>query len=173
MSETGGIASAAAGTDLFMMVGSTVTFDPGSGNVQIFNGTITDDSITSITNSAIKLGEGTNINSGLVIFNDNNTYCETTLLSGGVFDISPTTSCTAIKTLSGSGAVALSARTLALTAAADTFSGVVSGTSALTVTGTEALTGANTYSGGTTTTSGSSLTVNSNAALGAATGTVS
>ena len=53
----GCIAGAAAGTDLFMMAGSTAMPDSRTGNDQIFNGTIADDSIASIANGTLKFGE--------------------------------------------------------------------------------------------------------------------
>ncbi|GAA0575860.1 autotransporter-associated beta strand repeat-containing protein [Rhizomicrobium electricum] len=86
LSGTGGTAGAAAGTDLFMQAGSSVTLDPGTGRVQVFNGTIADDSIASIANSPLKFGQGAdiNINSGLVVFNGANTYSGKTILNGGV-----------------------------------------------------------------------------------------
>jgi fibronectin-binding autotransporter adhesin len=58
---------------------------------------------------------------------------------------------TSIVSLGGSGTVALGSATLALTNAADTFSGTISGTGGLTVSGgTETLTGASSYTGVTT-----------------------
>lgn len=86
LSGTGGAAGAAAGTDLFMQAGSSVTLDPGAGKVQVFNGTIADDSIASIANSPLKFGQGASIaiNSGLVVFNGYNTYSGQTNLNGGV-----------------------------------------------------------------------------------------
>lgn len=69
------------------------------------------------------------------------------LIDNGTFDVTNTSS-GSIVTLSGSGSVTLGAKTLTLSAAAGTFSGVISGTGGLYVaTGTETLTGANTYSG--------------------------
>jgi fibronectin-binding autotransporter adhesin len=80
------------------------------------------------------------------------------LIDNGVFDISGlTTGSSSIKTLSGTGSVTLGSNTLTLTAAADTFSGIISGTGGLTLTsGTETLTGNNTF-GGNTTISGGTL----------------
>lgn len=68
----------------------------------------------------------------------------------GTFDISGTTAGTTIKSLSGAGSVALGSQVLGITAAAGTFTGVISGTGGLTLTsGTQVLTGYNTYTGGT------------------------
>lgn len=66
----------------------------------------------------------------------------------GTFDISLTDVGAEITTLSGAGAVALGARTLWLTNAGETFSGVISGTGNFGImAGTETLTGTNTYEG--------------------------
>ena len=85
-SMNGGIGGYAAGTDLFMMTGSTVTLDPGAGNTISFEGSIADDSAAtlSIFSHASGSGASLTINSGLVIFNSMNTYSGTTLISGGV-----------------------------------------------------------------------------------------
>jgi len=83
-----------AGSNLFMMKGSTVTLDPGTGNVITFNsdayGTgIADDSAASIIPSGgfapIKSGSGADIHiaSGLVVFNGGNLYSGQTILDGG------------------------------------------------------------------------------------------
>ena len=76
----------------------------------------------------------------------------------GFFNISAITpASTTIASLSGAstGIVTLGAKTLELSNAAGTFSGVIGGTGGLTIdTGSETLTGANTYSGATTITGG-------------------
>jgi T5SS/PEP-CTERM-associated repeat protein/autotransporter-associated beta strand protein len=78
------------------------------------------------------------------------------VVADGLFDISGVAGAgTSIRSLAGGGNVALGARTLTLTAANDTFSGVIGGSGRLTVAGgTQVLTGANTYTGGTTITAG-------------------
>lgn len=75
-SENEGSAGDQAGTDLFMMKNSVVTFNPGDGNEIVFNGTIADDSAGSIENShyAVGSGAGLEIKSGVVVFNNTNTY---------------------------------------------------------------------------------------------------
>ncbi|WP_423856027.1 autotransporter-associated beta strand repeat-containing protein [Acidithiobacillus montserratensis] len=85
-SVNGGSAGQAAGTDLFMMNGSHVVLDPGAGHTITFNGTIADDSVASIGGYYIPAGQGAglSIDSGLVIFNGNNTYTGQTKLNGGV-----------------------------------------------------------------------------------------
>ena len=85
-SENDGQAGEAAGTDLFMMKGSTVNLNAGAGNTIIFNGTIADNSAASISSTSIASGQGAglNIQSGLVILNGANTYTGQTKISGGV-----------------------------------------------------------------------------------------
>ncbi|MEP9375100.1 autotransporter domain-containing protein [Aquabacter sp. CN5-332] len=73
------------------------------------------------------------------------------VVANGTFDISATTAGASIQTLSGTGNVALGARTLTLFNASGTFSGIISGSGGLTVAaGTQVLAGANTYTGPTT-----------------------
>ncbi len=92
-SLNGGLAGGAAGTDLFMMTGSTVNIAPGAGNFVIFNGTIADNSKSSIGTPSFPLaatypvsgGAGVNIYAGTTIFNGNNTYSGETVIVGGAF----------------------------------------------------------------------------------------
>jgi autotransporter-associated beta strand protein len=74
------------GTALFMMTSSIVNLNPGDGNTIIFNGSIADDSEESIRKTSIATGRGAglNVQSGLVIFNETNTYTGPTVISGGV-----------------------------------------------------------------------------------------
>lgn len=93
--------------------------------------------------------------------------------NNGTFDISATDAGAEIKTLSGSGAVALGGQTLTLTSAHDTFAGTIAGTGSVSIIGgTERLTGNNTYAGGTDIWSGSVLKVSADRNLGAASGQV-
>jgi|GEM_PF-1711230 len=71
--------------------------------------------------------------------------------ANGVFDITATTSGASIKSLSGSGSVVTASnKSLTLTNAAGTFSGVISGAGGVNLSsGTETLAGANTYTGAT------------------------
>lgn len=92
--------------------------------------------------------------------------------SNGTFDISKTTNGAAIRTLAGSGTVELGERQLTLTAASSEFSGSIAGNGALAVTsGHATLSGASTYTGGTLV-DRALLTVNTDAALGDANGTL-
>ena len=81
-----GSAGQAAGTDLFIAAGANVNLNPGEGNVQIFNGTIADDSVASFSTATNGegAGGGITISSGLVEFNGANTFTGETNLAGGV-----------------------------------------------------------------------------------------
>ena len=96
------------------------------------------------------------------------------LVDNGTFNIIATSTGTSIKSLSGAGAVTLGSKTLALTAAAGTFSGVISGTNgALTISGgTETLTGANTFTGVTTIDAGAILQLGDGVNNGTVTGAI-
>jgi fibronectin-binding autotransporter adhesin len=88
-SQNGGVAGGGAGTDLFMMTGSTVQIAPGAGNVITFNGTIADDSISSIgASNSVGNGAGLTIYSGLTVFNGQNTYSGATVINGGQLNLS-------------------------------------------------------------------------------------
>ena len=91
--------------------------------------------------------------------------------NNGTFDISTTTSGTSIKTLSGSGSlVTASGKSLTLTNAADTFSGVISGAGKLVIaSGTERLSGTNVHTGGVEVDAGATLTISSASNLGSGT----
>lgn len=70
------------------------------------------------------------------------------LLAEGLFDISGTTAGTSVTTLAGAGIVDLGAQDLTLTAAADTFSGIIGNTGGLKIAGgSETLSGANVFTG--------------------------
>lgn len=85
-SENDGASGNQAGSDLFMMKGSTVRLNAGAGNTIIFNGNIADDSKANISESSIRsgVGAGLEIQSGRVIFNGTNSYTGQTKISGGV-----------------------------------------------------------------------------------------
>jgi autotransporter-associated beta strand protein len=93
--------------------------------------------------------------------------------ANGTFDIAATDAGASITTLSGSGNVALGARTLTLTNASGTFSGVIAGTGGLTLSaGTQTLTGTNTYTGATTIASGATLALSGAGSIAASSGVV-
>jgi hypothetical protein len=60
-SNNDGTAGDAAGSDLFMMKGSSVTLAPGVGNLISFQGSIADDSASSIVNAAWASGNGASL----------------------------------------------------------------------------------------------------------------
>lgn len=140
----------------------------GSGNLTIASGTITLTGASSYTGvTKINSGGELDLSGSAAIAASNR------VTVNGTFDISgATTSGVSITSLAGAGAVKLGSQTLALSAAGDSFSGVISGTGGLTVTsGTQTLSGINTYTGATTVNggtlsvtgsiAGSALTVNS------------
>ena len=93
---TNGADGGYAGSDLFMMTGSTVILDPchgfvnACGNTITFNGTIADDSPASLgafgvaTNGQVGTGANLTIMSGIVALNGANAYSGQTILEGGV-----------------------------------------------------------------------------------------
>jgi len=85
-----GEAGSEAGTDLFMMKGSTVRLQPGQGKTIQFDGTIADDSLATNDGFQNAAGEGADLRigglggngGGLVILNGANTYSGHTILEG-------------------------------------------------------------------------------------------
>lgn len=124
--------------------GNLVIANSGTGGAITFTG------VSTFTGSAT-------INSGatLALTGTGSLATASQIFDGGTFDISGTTAGTSIISLGGAGTVNLGARTLTITNAVDSFSGVISGSGGLTVTGgTQILAGANTYTGGTNITGG-------------------
>jgi len=94
-SLNGGAAGGAAGTDIFMMQGSTLILNPGASagnvaNVITFNGTIADNSVGSIGTSTTTGtaeypatgGASLTVGSGITVFNGANTYSGQTVITG-------------------------------------------------------------------------------------------
>jgi autotransporter-associated beta strand protein len=81
----GGVAGAAAGSDLFMMRGSNVVIAPGGGRTIVFNGSIADDSRASFEEApnGVGAGAGLTTGAGLTLFNGVNTYTGETRIVGG------------------------------------------------------------------------------------------
>jgi autotransporter-associated beta strand protein len=87
--DANGQSGQAAGTDLFIMHGANVSLAPGANEDIIFNGTIADDSPASIGNTLVETGQGGGLTvdgnaTGVVQFNNVNTYTGTTKLVSGV-----------------------------------------------------------------------------------------
>ena len=140
----------------------------GTGMVTVSGGTQTLSGLNSY------IGQ-TNISSGatLALSGSGSISSSSRVVASGAFDIAGTSAGASIRTLTGAGTVNLGARTLTLTHAADTFSGVIGGTGVFALTGgTQTLTGVNTFSGGTRVTN-ATLIVNQDRALGALGGPVS
>ncbi|NWK78056.1 autotransporter domain-containing protein [Aquitalea sp. LB_tupeE] len=134
--------------------GSITISNTGSGGSVTFSGANTYTGSTTI-----------NSNAKLALTGAGSISASSSVIDNGNFDISATDSGASIKSLSGSGNVALGNKTLTLTNANDTFSGGIGGTGGLTVTGgNETLTGANTYTGATQVTGGS-LTLSGSGSL--------
>ncbi|MBV9418379.1 MAG: autotransporter-associated beta strand repeat-containing protein, partial [Alphaproteobacteria bacterium] len=93
------------------------------------------------------------------------------VVDNSMFDISQTTAGASITTLSGNGSVVLGGQRLTLTAAHETFAGVISGTGGLTVSGgTEALSGTNTFTGRAIVNTGAALILTGTGSIAAASG---
>ena len=141
----------------------------GTGGVTLTGGTQTFGGANSYTGPTLITGGTLALSNvaGLALSN---------LTDNGVLDISTASNAignstiVTIPTLAGSGGVVLGNRTLTLTAAADSFSGNISGAGNVTLaSGTETLTGASTYTGTTTIASPATLALSGNGAMSAST----
>ncbi|GAB2575428.1 autotransporter-associated beta strand repeat-containing protein [Dyella jejuensis] len=172
--------------------GASINSLSGHGNVVLGTQTLTLTNSADTFSGVIAGSGGLAIASGTEILAGSNTYTGGTTISGGTlalsgggsiassaavndngtFDISATNSGASVSSLSGNGTVALGARTLTLTNAADTFSGGIAGSGGLVIaSGTEILAGSNTYTGGTTISAGM-LQVGDGGAAGSIAGNV-
>ena len=155
--------------------GTSVKTLSGSGSVALGAKTLTLSNAAGNFAGSIGGSGGLTLTAGTETLSGNNAYTGATTISGGTlalagagsiasssgvvdnatFDISATSSGASIKSLSGSGTVALGARTLALTNASGNFAGAIGGTGGFTLAGgAETLSGSNTYTGPTTVTAG-------------------
>ena len=88
-SNNGGVAGQAAGADLFIMRGASVTLAPGAGNTIRFEGGIADDSSASIQGASWAAGNGADVTvagGGLVQFAAQNTYTGKTIVTGATLE---------------------------------------------------------------------------------------
>ncbi|WP_321786382.1 autotransporter domain-containing protein [Paraburkholderia sp. J94] len=160
----------------------TGTVSVGSGGVTLsggsFGGTVAGSGAVTVTGSETLSGASTytgatSITNGstLALTGSGSIAASSGVANAGTLDISGTTSGASITTLSGNGAVALGAKTLTLSNAADTYSGIIGGTGGVSVNGgTETLTAANTYSGGTVIGTGATLALSGAGSIAASSG---
>jgi len=168
------VASGLSGTGGTVALGSA-SLSTGAGSTSTaYAGAITG------SGSLIKQGTGTFTLTGTNTYTGGTTISAGTLALSGAgsiatssgvlnnarLDISATTAGASVATLTGSGALALGSRTLRLTAASGEYSGAISGTGGLSLSGgTYTLSGNSSYSGGTVLRAGR-LNVGRSTALG-------
>lgn len=139
-----------------------------SANVSIGSGGVAANLVT-ISGAISGAGTLTKYNPGILALSGVNTYTGATTVSAGTLNI---TGAGKLGNGSYSAAITDNAKLIYSSTAAQTFSGVLSGTGSLTVSNGGALTlsgTANTYSGGTTVSYGSTVSIASDASLGAST----
>jgi autotransporter-associated beta strand protein len=87
-----GATGQAVGTDIFVMKGAELLFEPGAGSIVTVNGTIADDSAASVSldggidaQSVDQVGNGADVKfgEGLTILNGANTYTGKTMIGAG------------------------------------------------------------------------------------------
>jgi uncharacterized protein with beta-barrel porin domain len=147
------------GSKTLTLMNASTTFaggSGGSGGVTLTAGTQTLSGINTYTGA-------TTINAGTLALSGAGSIASSSgVVANGTFDISATASGASIKTLSGSGVVALGSKTLTLTNASTTFAGVIGGSGGAALTGgTLTLSGINTYTGTTLVTGGTLNTTGS------------
>ncbi len=172
--------------------GASVKSLAGAGSVALGSQTLTVTQAASTFAGTLSGAGGLAVTGGTETLGGANTYTgPTTIASGatlalsgtgsvapssgvtanGTFDISATSNGASIRSLSGTGSVALGSQSLLLTNASGSFGGTIGGSGGLELlSGAETLSGNNTYSGGTAVMGGAALSVTSDAALGASSG---
>jgi autotransporter-associated beta strand protein len=144
----------------------------GTGNLWIGGGTETLSGLANIYTGTTTVAAGTLVLTGRLA-------TASKLNISGTLDATRAADTTlTFVSLAGSGSVMLGGNALVLntvSGTSTTFSGVISGTAGLTVSGagTEALSGANTYTGGTAIGSGATLQIGNGSSFGSITGNVS
>jgi fibronectin-binding autotransporter adhesin len=147
----------------------------GTGGLTLATGALGDNpgnlTLAGVNNFAgtVSIAEGTS----LVLAGSGSVASSALVNDLGAFDISATSAGASIMRLSGSGSLVLGNQFLTITNANDLFSGAISGAGGLAViAGSETLTGTSAYTGGTSISGGGVVSVDSDAALGAASGGV-
>ena len=133
----------------------------GTGGLQVAGG-------TQALSSAQAYSGATTISGGTLALTDAGSVAASSqVIANGTFSIAGLAGAgTSIQRLSGTGSVDLGAKTLTLTAANDTFAGVIGGSGGLTLAGgTQTLSGVNTF-GGVTTISAGTLALAGAGAIG-------
>ena len=142
----------------------------GSGGLTVGQGTLTLSGTNTFTgNTAISAGASLKLTGTGSIADSSDPQVD------GTFDISGASADVSVTTLSGAstGKVILGNNTLVLTAASETFAGVISGGGGLHITGgTETLTGTNTFTGKTLIDSGATLQLGDGAGGGSVVGAI-
>ena len=157
------------GSRTLTLTGANNTFAgviSGAGGLTVSGGTET------LTNANTYTGL-TSVSSGatLTLSGTGAIASVSSLTTNGIFNFSAATNGVSVMGLSGSGSVVLGSKPLTIHDATSTFSGVISGTGSLTISGPttaayQTLSGVNTYTGGTTIGSASTLTISSGGAVG-------
>jgi fibronectin-binding autotransporter adhesin len=162
-----------------------LTLNTGGGTISTDGYAVTASGIISGTGELTKTGTGTLALSGgntytgqtvisegtLALAGDGSLAASSGVTANGIFDIAGHTGDAAIKTLDGTGEVALGSNKLVLTNAAGTFGGAINGSGGLTLSGgTETLTGANGYTGATVIDPAATLALAGDGSLAASSG---
>ncbi|HUO97712.1 MAG TPA: hypothetical protein VMU01_03545 [Rhizomicrobium sp.] len=147
----------------------------GSGNMEIESGSFNDSGACTYTGATVL-----DVGGKLILTGSGSIGGSSDVSDNGTFDISGTPAGTSIVSLSGAGEVDLGARTLTLTNASKTFSGILAdggdfggtGGSLTIAGGSQTLTGTNTFTGTTTINSGGLLWLGDGGTTGSVAGNI-
>ncbi|WP_028964873.1 autotransporter outer membrane beta-barrel domain-containing protein, partial [Sphingomonas phyllosphaerae] len=159
-----GTGNVALGTNGLILTNAADRFDgtiAGTGGVTVAGGNQQLAGTNTFTGRTIIAQDAT-----LGLAGDGSLATSSGVTANGTFDIAPHNGGASIRTLDGTGNVALGTNGLVLTDAADRFDGTIAGTGGVTVAGgRQQLAGTNTYTGGTTVARGAELAVSGGNAL--------